>query len=297
MQHKAFTDKILKYDSVVQLVDKYQLFLVDLWGVIHDGAELYDGVKNCLEELRAANKKIIFLSNAPKREKTTREILTKLGISSDLYDGVITSGEVAREYIISNKHDLGKKYFIFEEQESDLLFLENNEYKRVNSVSESDFILAIGFNRPNPSLEELKTTLCQSLRKNNPMICANPDLVIVDKKGNQSMCAGVMAKKYVKMGGKVLYFGKPHNEIYKKAFLMFPDIEKKNICAIGDNIETDIKGGNTLDIDTYLIAGGIHGYDLGIKHGEIPEYKRLLQLCDNYSVRPTGVLSSFVFTK
>ena len=129
------------------------------------------------------------------------------------------------------------------------------------------------------------------------MVCANPDLVIIDKKGNQSMCAGIMAQKYEKMGGKVLYFGKPYNEIYKKAFLMYPDIEKKNICAIGDNLNTDIRGGNNIDINTYLIGGGIHGYDLGVKHGEIPNYKRLVGLCDTLDVRPTGVLSSFVFNK
>lgn len=293
MQHKPFENEIVRYKSVKQFANLYELFLVDLWGVVHDGEELYSGVKICLEELKALGKKVAFISNSPKRTIYVKEGLENLGISNNLYDTIITSGEITYEYLKAKKQDLGQKYVLIEEQEIDLL--ENAGYEKVNSIDESDFIVAIGFNKPNPSLEELKTTLCKAVSKKKVLVCANPDLVIVDKKGNQSMCAGVMAQKYEKMGGKVVYFGKPYGHIYNKIFSIFPDIEKSKICAIGDNLNTDIKGGHDINIDTILVAGGIHGYDLGIKHGDMPDTKRLNSICDQYGLRPTGALPSFIY--
>lgn len=292
---KTELNEISFHESVSQFHDKYDLFLVDIWGVIHDGEELYDGVINCLSELKSKNKKIIFISNAPKRAAIAQEGLSNLGISKELYDTIITSGEITYDYIMSNNHSLGKKYFIYEEQDIDLLFMEGTEYIRVNSVNDADFMLAIGFNKAQPSLKELSTTLCISREDETPMICANPDLTIVDKKGNPSLCAGVMASEYEKIGGEVTYFGKPYHHVYERASALFPNVDKKKVCAIGDNIATDIKGGNNFNIDTYLIAGGIHGKELNVEHGQLPDNKKLDDFCDVHKNRPSGVLSSFNF--
>lgn len=283
---------ILQYESLNQFSDNYDLFLVDLWGVIHDGEELYDGVKNCLEVLKSQGKKVVFISNAPKRITLAESGLKRLGITSDLYNGIVTSGEVTYDFITSKKHQLGSKYFLINDREVDLLG--GSELTSVETPNEADFVVVIGFKEPKSTLEELLPIICNCIDNKLLMICANPDLVVVDKNGLPALCAGVMAEKYIQMGGEVTYFGKPYHHIYERAFSLFPDIKKERICAIGDNIRTDIKGANAIGIDSYLIAGGIHANELGIKHGELPTIEKLNSFCDSYKTKPTGVLSGFV---
>ena len=51
---------------------------------------------------------------------------------------------------------------------------------------------------------------------NKKMICTNPDL-IVDKGNRRELCAGSVAMVFEKMGGKVVYFGKPYPEVYNQS--------------------------------------------------------------------------------
>ena len=85
------------------------------------------------------------------------------------------------------------------------------------------------------------------------MICTNPDL-IVDRGNVRELCAGSIAMVFEKMGGEVIYFGKPFSEVYNQS----ADIKDKNILCIGDNLNTDIKGANNLNFNSLLITDGIH---------------------------------------
>lgn len=282
---------ILQYNSLSDFSNNYDLFLVDLWGVIHDGEELYDGVKNSLEWLKSQGKKLVFISNAPKRITLAEQGLKRLGITPDLYSYIVTSGEVTYDYLTSGKHKLGNKYFLINDKEVDLLG--GSQLIWAKTPSEADFLVTIGFENPSSTLEELIPTLCECLDNKLPMICANPDLITVDKRGNFALCAGVMADKYAQMGGEVTYFGKPYRDIYERALALFPDIKKQRICGIGDNMRTDIAGANSAGIDSYLIAGGIHNKELGIKHGELPSLDKLDSFFATYKTTPKGVLSVF----
>lgn len=282
----------MNHPTLPPLLPQYDAFLVDLWGVIHDGESLYDGVKECLEELKRQGKKVIFLSNAPKRATIAREGLRRLGIPDSLYEHIITSGEVTYDYITSNNHKLGRCYHLINEQEADLLA--GSTYLPT-SLEEADFIVAIGFKTEESTLEELMPELEFGLHHALPMVCANPDLLIVSKAGVPWLCAGVMAEKYAELGGKVISFGKPYHHVYDRAFSLLPGIPKSRIAAIGDNLNTDIKGGNAAGIDTYLIGGGIHGKELGVTHGELPSMQQLKALCAEYKVAaPTGTLKGFL---
>ncbi len=79
----------------------------------------------------------------------------------------------------------------------------------------------------------------------------------------KSLCAGALAKKFEELGGQVIYFGKPYKSIYysalKKLNLLKIFEEKKiNLIAIGDNLKTDIKGANSLNIDSIFITNGLY---------------------------------------
>ena len=85
------------------------------------------------------------------------------------------------------------------------------------------------------------------------MICTNPDL-IVERGNTRELCAGSVAMIFEKMGGEVIYFGKPFLEVYKQS----SDISNKKILCIGDNLNTDIKGANLQNFHSLLISNGIH---------------------------------------
>ena len=107
------------------------------------------------------------------------------------------------------------------------------------------------FDKYNQDLNYYKELLNSSISKK--MICTNPDL-IVDRGERREFCAGSVAMVFEKMGGQVVYFGKPFPEVYNQSI----DKNKKKILAIGDNLNTDIKGANNMNYDSMIIVNGIH---------------------------------------
>ena len=81
------------------IANRYDALLLDLWGVIHDGTHLYPGVHGALTELRKAGKKIVMLSNAPRRAWKVEKVLNDLGVESGLYEAVVSSGEVGFQWL------------------------------------------------------------------------------------------------------------------------------------------------------------------------------------------------------
>ena len=88
---------------------------------------------------------------------------------------------------------------------------------------------------------------------NKKMICTNPDL-IVDRGEKRELCAGSVALVFEKMGGEVIYFGKPFPEVYNQAI----NNKGKRVLSIGDNLNTDIKGANLLNYNSLIISNGVH---------------------------------------
>ena len=107
------------------------------------------------------------------------------------------------------------------------------------------------------------------------MIYTNPDL-IVDRGGIREFCAGTVAMVFEKMGGEVIYFGKPYPEVYNQSV----DNKNKRILSIGDNLNTDIKGANLLNYDSLLISNGIHKNE--IKEKGIKEVAKSYEAICNY---------------
>ena len=82
-------------DGFAPLAGVYDGFVLDLWGVIHDGVKPLPGALDCLARLSRAGKRSVLLSNAPRRASQVREQLRDLGIADTLYDGIMTSGEAS----------------------------------------------------------------------------------------------------------------------------------------------------------------------------------------------------------
>ena len=241
--------KNLDLNGLKSIADNYDLFYIDLWGVIHNGITLHEKAIIVLQELLKKNKDFVLLTNAPRPNKTVRNFLQKMGLAQELRNQVFTSCEAALNYL--KKNFMSKKFYhIGPPRDFDLFNLfENN---KCEDIDESEYLLCTGlFDDHDKDLIYYKKLFDHHINKK--MICTNPDL-IVDRGNTRELCAGSVAMVFEKMGGKVVYFGKPHPEVYNQS----TDNYNKKILAIGDNLNTDIKGANLLNYDSLLVSNGIH---------------------------------------
>ena len=229
-----------------EVQSKYDTFFIDLWGVIHNGIELYPNAIRVLENLNELNKRFVLMSNAPRPSKNVEKFLLKLKINKSLIKNIFTSGEAALNSLRSNLY--GKYFYhLGPDRDQSLFFgLEKNKKK----IENADFILCTGFLDKAENLEFYKALLKKHTKLK--MICTNPDLV-VHRGLKQEYCAGKIAEIFKSIGGEVVYFGKPYPEIYK--FCLKP---KEKVLVIGDNIRTDIKGANNMNFDSLFVTSGIH---------------------------------------
>ena len=255
--HSSILQQELK--ALRDISNKYHVFFVDLWGVMHNGVECHKDAISTLEHLKKKNKIIILISNAPRPSETVKLFLEKLKLQSYLYDFLITSGDITKEYL--NKYSTNKKiYHLGPERDKDLF----KDLKIIiSNKEECDEVVCTGlFFSENETIEQYNEDLFFLKNKNKKLICANPDEVVV--RGTKiEYCAGAIANKYKQMGGEVTYFGKPYSDIYYSALKTMNIFEKFKTSkikafSIGDNLKTDIYGANILKIESLLILNGIY---------------------------------------
>ena len=240
--------KNLDQEGVKSIVNRYDLFFIDLWGVVHNGIELYENSIDVLDNLAAAKKDFVLLTNAPRPNATVIKFLKKIGLKK-YFENIFTSGEAAYKYLIS---DLDKKKFFHIGPPRDFDLFKNIENNNVLNIGDADYILCTGlFDDQENDLNYYKNLLSNHVSKK--MICTNPDL-IVDRGEKREYCAGSVAKSFEEIKGKVIYFGKPHPPVYN----LSTTIKNKSVLCIGDNLNTDIKGANVQNFDSLLITNGIH---------------------------------------
>ena len=231
------------------IIENYDIFYIDLWGVIHNGIDLHKSAIEALEEITKAKKQYILLTNAPRPNKVVKSFLGKMGINKEITDRVYSSGEAALSYLKKNLLD-DKFYHIGPVRDFDL-FLDFKKNKTPN-IKESSYLLCTGlFEEQSEDLNYYKELFKEHINKK--MICTNPDL-IVDRGDKRELCAGSVALVFEEMGGEVIYFGKPYPEVYNQSI----NNKKKKVLSIGDNLNTDIKGANLLNYDSLLISNGVH---------------------------------------
>ena len=249
-----------KLKGISEISDKFDVYFIDLWGVIHNGVQCYPEALKVLEKLKEQNKKIVLISNAPRPSAVVKVFLETIGLESSCYDFLVTSGDITREYISLNS---SKKNFYHLGPTKDIdLFKDLNV--ALTSKEECDEIICTGLvSDEEETLQDYKILLDFFLNKKIPLICANPDEVAA--RGEKIIfCAGALANQYKQEGGMVRYFGKPYSDIYSfalkkvRAHKDFKDKKEINTLVIGDNIKTDIKGANLFNLDSVLILNGIY---------------------------------------
>ncbi len=269
-------------DSLKPLLAQYDAFLIDLWGVVHDGTALYPGVMRVITELKMAGKPVIFLSNAPRISAKAATNLDRLGIEKDMYQTVVTSGQVARDWLASATQYGPNYYYLGPSKDEDILDGLPGYSKA--PMDDADFILCTGYEFDFQPHEEILPLLDQLATLDLPMLCVNPDLEVVKQDGTRQLCAGAVAEAYA---GEVKQIGKPYPEVYATCRAMLPKAAK--LLAIGDNPLTDIRGANIAGIDSVLVTGGV----LKAETGMLPSEAEARDICAIFGITPTYVLPGF----
>jgi HAD superfamily hydrolase (TIGR01459 family) len=241
-----------------EIAHNYSGFMVDLWGVIHNGCELFPGTIPCLQQLKDAGKTVVLLSNAPRCSGVVMDRLSELGLPRDLYTGIITSGDMTHDYL---QRHLAETYFHIGHPEKDNSLLVGIGMNPVSQMFDADIIIASNFFEGS-QLQDYEDDFNRAIQRQIPMVCANPDLYVI--RGNsQEFCSGALAQDYEKCGGEVMYFGKPYEAIYQHLMAKYGS---ENWLAIGDSLETDIKGANQSGIDSWLVLSGVHNQEISLKN-------------------------------
>lgn len=287
-------------DGLVALVDRFDGYVVDQWGVLHDGQRPYPGVDAALRALAKAGKRVVVLSNSGKRAAPNVRRMAAMGIPVDAFAGVVTSGEACWHDLKLRDHPfyagLGRRCVLIS-RGGDLSVTEGLDLTLVDRAEAADFLLLTGADEAERPFDEYRPLLDAALALDLPLICANPDIVGVTG-GRITPSPGAMAKMYEDRGGTVRWIGKPHPEIYRHCRAHLGPIPDERVVAIGDSLEHDIAGGRAAGFATCLIAHGIHGETLmpAINAGETTELEAALAPLERqYGARPDTIMPGFVW--
>jgi HAD superfamily hydrolase (TIGR01459 family) len=278
-----------------ELAPEYDGFILDLWGVVHDGTAPFPGVLDCMERLIAAGKRLVLLSNAPRRSDDVMRRITRIGVPERLYHGIMSSGEEAWLHL---KHRDEPFYAALGHRcvhigsERDLEIREGLDLVFVDVPAEADFILNTGPAEWEDTLETYMPVLAEALSRGLPMVCANPDLVVVHN-GKPALCAGALAEEYQRLGGRVRWHGKPYPSVYESCLGLLGIGEKRRILAIGDSLRTDIAGATGAGIDSLFIAGGIHADELS--NDGVLDPERIAAALNKDGLRPVAAAACIVW--
>jgi HAD superfamily hydrolase (TIGR01459 family) len=244
--------------SISSIAPDSRAWLVDIWGVLHNGARAFPAACEACTTFRGRGGIVVLISNAPRPFTAVVPHLTALGVPADAYDTGITSGDVTRGLLeawrgrrvlhIGPERDLG----LFTGLDLPLVAAETAEIVVCSGLYDDT--------KETPA--EYTDLFDRLLARRLPMICANPD-VKVERGGELIWCAGALAADYQARGGEVIYAGKPHLPIYERALgiidaLAGRPVSKDAVLAIGDGLETDLRGAHTAGLPSVFIASAIH---------------------------------------
>jgi HAD superfamily hydrolase (TIGR01459 family) len=269
------------------LMDRYDVLLCDVWGVLHNGVDSFAAASSALSRARQAGLTVVLITNAPRPFAGVAQQIHALGVPEASYDRIVTSGDVTRELIRNAPRQIFHLGPDRDETLYDGLDIELVEER------EADVVVCTGFFDDETETPEDYAEMLTRLRSRNlPFICANPDIVV--ERGDRLIwCAGALARDYSQLGGRTLIAGKPHRPIYEASVaaaeaVRGKPVDRSRILAIGDGMLTDIKGADQFGIDALYISGGIHAGDYVM--GGVHDLEKLLAFLDKHGSNPVATM-------
>lgn len=237
------------------LIEDYPYWLCDIWGVLHAGGHLHEKALGALARHRSHGGKVVLISNAPQPSSVVAAQLTTKGLSSQMYDGIVTSGDVTAR--LAAQFAPGQ-YFLIGPADYDAALLDRLPNAQAQQAEAARFILCTGPDDWDAQdVRVYSNRFADYIRLGLPMLCANPDRV-VQADGRLILCAGSLADLYAQMGGQVIMAGKPAPTIYRDGLKLLGCVSPDQVLAIGDGIATDGVGAAQAGIDFAFVLSGIH---------------------------------------
>lgn len=244
--------------SISGLASQYDLWLCDVWGVMHNGEHAFVAAGDACRRFREGGGTVVLISNSPRPGSGVARQLDGLGVAREAWDGIVTSGDVTRSLLEANRDktlfhlgpDRDKGIF----EGLDLTFAR---------AGEAELVICSGLlDDETETPDDYAELLGVLAERGLPMICANPDLMV--ERGHRLIyCAGALAAAYEALGGAVTYTGKPHPPIYERALaqaalLRGSPVARERVLAIGDGLKTDMAGAAAAGVDALFVASGLH---------------------------------------
>lgn len=276
--------------SVAPLAARYEAWFCDVWGVVHNGAWVFEAAAHACRRFREAGGTVVLISNSPRPAPAVSEQMRELGVPDGAYDHVVTSGDVTRGLLAENA---GRRVFHLGPARDRSLFAGLDV--AFADEGEADLVLCSGlYDDDTETPDDYAGLLARLHTQALPMICANPDLMV--ERGDRLIyCAGALAAAYEALGGAVTYTGKPHLPLYDMACgkLGTPQTPREKILAIGDGIRTDIAGAAAAGLDALFVASGLHV--AGRASGRVLEQADVAALFADSDMKPIAAIDRLVW--
>jgi len=233
-------------------------WLVDIWGVMHNGVAPFASAVAACERFRELGGTVLLLSNAPRPAAGVAAQLERIGVARSAWDAILTSGDAARELV--SAYAPGPVYHLGPDRD---LGLYDGAGVSVGTPLAAGAVVCTGlFDDETETPDDYAELLAAFHARGLPMVCANPDLT-VERGGKIIYCAGAIAAAYEALGAAVTYAGKPYTPVYDLAFkelarLRGQEVPRAAVLAIGDGLRTDIAGAANAGVTSIYIASGVH---------------------------------------
>lgn len=275
-------------DRLAEIADRFDGFIFDLWGVVHNGKTPYPGALAAMAAIKQSARPILLLSNAPRRSDAVAVFLDKIGVPRDAYDGILTSGDLVHA-ALQRGEPVGRAAKCLRiGPERDHSLIDGLDIRLVGAVEAADLLLVTGLhNDERETAEDYRPLLDAALRRRLPLVCANPDLSVM-RGAHEVPCAGAIAALYESIGGQVHWFGKPDASAYRASIerLRLP---APRLLAVGDSFRTDIQGASRFGIASLFVAGGLHASHWNLGPGEPPPAARIEAEATRWNAWPNYV--------
>ena len=159
--------------GLAALRESYNALLCDVWGVLHNGRQAFDGAYDCLKNWRDGGGKVLLLSNAPRPGRTVAAQLDRMGVAGDAFDAVLTSGDVAQQMTLQRIKDGQRCFHVGPDKDMDLI---EDAKIPISGLEEADFILFTGmYDDDVETPDDYRDMMATWQARNLPVLCANPD--------------------------------------------------------------------------------------------------------------------------
>lgn len=223
----------------------FDVFLVDVYGVIHDGERPFASVAHALEQL-AARGRVVFVTNTSRTSDVVARSLVAMGIARALFHDVITAGDVTRAALASRDPAVfgalpGRARCFHFGDPGFVPWLFELGLDFTDDAGACDLVVVSGAARDDDGLAAARATLAPAIARGVPFVCTNPDRLIPTSRGPR-LGPGAVARVVAELGARVFLYGKPHAPIFAEARRRLGGIDDRRVLVVGDTVETDIRG-------------------------------------------------------